>query len=130
MPDDARGGQLPALTCGVCKFAVQPDQAWLWTDQLGARDYLVARDDAKARDDVSFRHSLGPSATWHIGHERCAPDEFGTYDVRLPGSHQELLAWAADTLLRPWVAGSDLIDFLAEAGAGSGRFTPHTALTQ
>ena len=109
MPDDARGGLLPTLTCGVCKFAVQPDQAWLWTDQLAARDNLVARDD------LSFRHNRTPSATWHIGHERCTPDGFGTYDVRLPGSHQELLAWTADMLPRPWVAGTDITAFLAEA---------------
>jgi hypothetical protein len=94
--------------------------------------YLVARDDHVAREDLSFRYSWGPPAAWHIGHERCAPDEFEVYNACLPGSHQELLAWAADTLPRPWVAGTDLIDFLAkakaeaEAGAGSGRFTPHT----
>lgn len=114
------------LTCGVCRFPVASQQAWLWADQIVAGEHLASLSSLEGQvGDLSdeLRACQGqPPASWTISHERCAPDTSGIFDIPLPGDHREFLKFAADVLAMPWVRGTDLKDLLREAATATERF--------
>lgn len=113
------------LSCTVCGFPVQPQDAWLWVEVREAFDYLEDTSHAMDSGDLLRACVELQPARWQLGHTECDADSGAVCETRLPTTYPALLAWAATILRerRKWIHGSDFATLLSEAAQRTDRFS-------